>query len=100
MTKITEPHIQPATKVEQVLAAHPDNDIIWNTTDPCDISLDNTSNFKGTVSIDLTKEPVKTTTTPMSIKIGNNSNATQDSVVTTITIMSEENDETWYEGRE
>ena len=33
----------------------------------------------------------------MSIEIYHNFNASQDSVATTTTIMSEENDETWYD---
>ena len=48
----------------------------------------------------MTKEPVKTTTIPMSIEISNNSNATQDSVATTTTPMSIENDKTWYDANE
>ena len=55
---------------------------MWNNTDPCDISLDDTSDLE---------EPVNSTTTTMSIGTENISNATQDSVATTKTIMSEEN---------
>ena len=36
----------------------------------------------------------------MSIEISNNSNATQDSVTTTTTSMSIENDKTWYDANE
>ena len=39
-------------------------------------------------------------TTPTSIEIENNSNATQDSVATTTTIMLEENNETWFNTNE
>ena len=66
ITRITEHHIRPATKVEQLLAADPDDDIIWNNTDPCDVSLENISD---------SEEPVNSTTTPTSIEI-ENSNAT------------------------
>ena len=65
ITRITEHHIRPATKIEQLLATHPDHDIIWNNTEPCDVSLDNTSDTKDLASIDVTKESVKVTTTPM-----------------------------------
>ena len=88
ITRFTKYHIWPATRVEKLLAAHLDDNSIWNNTDPYDISLDNTSDSEGPVSIDVTKEPVKTTTIPMSIEIGNNSNVTQDSVATTPTPMS------------
>ena len=72
ITRITKHHIGLAIRVEELLAAHPDNDSIWNNTDPRDVSLDNTSDTKSLVSIDVTKEPVKTTTTPISIDIYNN----------------------------
>ena len=91
ISKFTKHHIRPASRVENLLATHPDNDCIWNNTDPCDVSLDNTSNSKGRVN---------STTTPTSIKIENNSNAIQDSVATTKTIMMEENDKTWYNTNE
>ena len=100
ITRITELYIRPATKVEQLLAAHPDNDSIWNNTDPCDVSLDNKGGTKGSVSIDVTKEPVKATTTPMSIKIDNNTNVAQDSVTIITTPMSIEDDKTWYDANE
>ena len=97
ITRITKHHIQLAIRVEELLAVHPDDDSIWNNTDPYDISLDNTSDTKGPVSIDVTEEPVKATTTPMSIEIGNNTNLASDSVTTTTTPMLIENDETWYD---
>ena len=100
ITRITKHHIQPATRVKELLAAHPDDDSIWNNTDPCDVSLDDTRDTEGPVSIDMTKEPVKTTTTPMSIKIDNNTNVAQDSVATTTTPMAIENDKTWYDANE
>ena len=87
ISKFTKHHIWPTTRVEKLLHTHPDDDCIWNNTGSCDVSLDNTSD---------SKEPVNSTTTPTSTKIENNANATQDSVATTTTIMSEENDEIWY----
>ena len=84
ITRITEHYIWPATRAKELLAAHPDDNSIWNNTDPCDVSLDNTSDTKSPVSdvlledtsytecpvsIAVRKEPVKITTTPMSIKL-------------------------------
>ena len=97
ITRITEHHIRPATRVKELLAAHPDNDSIRNNTAPCNVSLDNSSDTKSPISIDLTKEPVKITTTPMSIEIDNNINVVQDSAATTATLMSTENDNRWYD---
>ena len=93
ITRITKHHIWPVTRVKELLAAHPDNDSIWNNIDPCDVSLDVTSDTRGPVSIDVKKEPVKTTTTPMSIEIDHTTNVAQDSVATTTTPMSIENGE-------
>ena len=77
ITRITKHHVRSATRVEELLAAHPDNDSIWNNTDPYDVSLDNTSATKGPISIDVTKEPVKATTAPILIEIDNNTNVAQ-----------------------
>ena len=71
-----------------MLDVHLDNDCMWKNTNPCDVSLDNTSD---------SEEPVNSTMTTTSIGIENKSKATQDSVVTTATIMSGENNETWYD---
>ena len=102
ITRITEHHIRPATRVEELFATHPDDDSIWNNTDPCDVSLDNASDTKSPVSIDVTKEPVKTTTTPMSmsIEIDNNINAAQNSAASTTTLISTETDKTSYNANE
>ena len=100
ITRITKHHVQPVTRVKELLAAHPDDDSIWNNTDPCDVYLDNTSDIEGPVSIDVTKGPVKATTTPMWIKIDNNTNVAQNPVTTTTTPMSIEDDETWYDANE
>ena len=48
----------------------------------------------------MTEESVKATTTPKSIKIENNIKVAQDSVTTTRTPMSTEDDETWYDNNE
>ena len=74
-----------------MLDVHPDNDYIWNSTNPCDVSLDNTSNSKKTVNL---------TMTTTSIGIEKNSSATQDSVVTTTTITSIENNKIQYNTNE
>ena len=64
------------------------------------VSLDDTSDTEGPVSTNVTKEPVKTTTTPMSIEIDHNTNVAPDSVATTTTPISIENDKTWYDANE
>ena len=87
ISKFTKHHIWLATRVKNLLTTRPDDDFIWNNTDPCDVSLDNTSNSEG---------PVNSTSTPTSTKIENNSNMTQESVATTTTNMLEENNKTWY----
>ena len=87
ISKFTEHHIWPTTRVKKLLDAHPDDDCMWYNTDPCDVSLDNTRD---------SEEPVNSTLTTTSIGSEDNSNATQESVATTMTFMSEENNETWY----
>ena len=67
ITRITKHHFQPATIVKQILAAHPNNDAILDNTDPCNISLDNTSGTEDLANVGVTKK-VETTTTPMSTK--------------------------------
>ena len=39
ITRIIEHHFRPATRVEELIAAHPDDDSIWNNTGPFDVSL-------------------------------------------------------------
>ena len=46
ITRITKHYIRPATRVKELLAVHSDDDSIWNNTDPCDVSLDDTSDTK------------------------------------------------------
>ena len=88
ISKFTKHYVWPTIRAKKLLDAHLDDDCIWNNTNPCDVSLDNTSN---------SEEPVNSTSTTTSIGIENNSNATQNSVDTTTTIiMSEENEEIWY----
>ena len=94
ITRITKHHIRPVTRVEKLITAHLDDDSTWNNTDPYDVSLDNTSDTISPVNINVTKEPVKETMTPMSIKIDNNTNLVQNSATTTTTPMSTEDDET------
>ena len=52
--------------------------ILVEKIDPCDISLDDTSGTEDPANVDVTKESVATTTTPMSTK----------------------DDETWYNANE
>ena len=78
ITRITKHHLQPATGVEQLLAAHPNDDVIWDNTDPCDVSLDDINGIEDPANMDVTKESVATTTTP----------------------MSTEDDKTWYNANE
>ena len=73
---------------------------VFGITHPCDVSLDNTSDTKSQASIDVTKESVKTMTTPISIKFDNNINMAQDSAATMTTLMSTENDKIWYHANE
>ena len=68
VTRITEHHFRPAMIVKQLLAAHPNDDTIWDNTDPCNVSLDDTSGIEGLANVDVTKESVATTTTSMSTK--------------------------------
>ena len=100
ISRITKYHIRPGTRAKQLFSTHPNDGSIWNNTDPCDISLENTSDTKGPVSIDVTKESVKATITPMSIEIDNNINVAQYSVTTTNTPMPIEDDKTWYDSNE
>ena len=87
MFKFTKHHIRPTTRVKKLLDAHPDNDCMWKNTDPCNVSLDNTSE---------SEEPVNTIMTTTSIRSEDDSNITQESIATTPTFMSEENNKTWY----
>ena len=68
VTRITEHHFRPATTVKKLLAAHSNNDAIWDNTNQCDVSLDNTSGTEDLADAEVTKESVPTTTTPMSAK--------------------------------
>ena len=66
ITNITKHHFWPTAIVEQVLATHSINDAILDTTNPCEVSLDDTNGTEALANIDLTKESIATTTTPMS----------------------------------
>ena len=91
ISKFTYHHVWPTTRVAKLLDAHPDDDCMWKNTDPCNGSLDDTSD---------SEEPVKSTMTTTSIRSEDNSNAIQESVATTPTFMSEENNEIWYNTNE
>ena len=88
ISMFTEQHVRPTTRVKKILNTHSDDDCMWKNTDPCDVSLDNTSD---------SEEPVNSTMTTSSIGIENKSKTTQDSVATTATTMSGENNKTWYD---
>ena len=91
ISKFTEHHIWPTKRAKKLLDAHPDNDYNWDNTDPSDVSLDNTSD---------SEDSVNSTATPTSTETENNSNATQNSVATTITTISEGKDKIWYDTNE
>ena len=86
VTKITKHHLQPTTIVKELLAAHPTDDAIWDNANPCNVSLDNTSE---------SEEPVNTTMTTTSIRSEDNSNTTQESIGSIAISMLAECDETW-----
>ena len=88
ISMFTEQHVRSTTRVKKILDTHLDNDCMWKKTDPCDVYLDDTSD---------SEEPVNSTMTTSSIGIENKSKASQDSVATTVTIMSGEINETWYD---
>ena len=54
-TKIAKHHLQPTTIVEELLAAHLNDDAIWDNTNPCNISLDDIDGTKSVAGIDITK---------------------------------------------
>ena len=91
ISKFIKHHVWPTIRVKKILDAHPDDDCMWNNIDPCDVSLDHTSD---------SEEPVNSTMTTTPIGIESNINATQDSVATTTKIISEENNKTWYNTNE
>ena len=68
VTKITKHHFQPAATVEQLLAAHPNDNAIWDNIDPCDVPLDDTNGTEDLANVNVTKGSVATITTPMSTK--------------------------------
>ena len=90
ISKFTKIHIQPTTRIKKLLDAHPD-DCMWKNTNPCNVSLDDTSE---------SEEPVNTTMTTTSIRSEDNSNMTQESIGSTAISMSEEDNKTWYNTNE
>ena len=82
ISKFTKIYIRPI---------NPNNDCMQKNIDPCNISLENTSE---------SKEPVNTTMTRTSIRSEDNSNMTQESIGSTAISISEEDNETWYDTNE
>ena len=68
ITKITKHRFWPTAIVQQLLAAHPIDDAIWDNTNPCNLSLDNTNDTAALANIDVSKELIVTTTTSVSTK--------------------------------
>ena len=68
LTKITKHHLHPTTIVEELLLAHPTDDGIWDNTNRCDVSFDDTYGAEIAASIDVTKGSTVTTTISMPIK--------------------------------
>ena len=60
VTKITEHNVWPTLSVEEVMAAHPTNDIIWDNTNPWDVSIDTVDNAEITTSIHIMEESTST----------------------------------------
>ena len=67
-TKNTKHHFRPATTVEQLLTAHPNDDAIWDNTDPCNASLDNTSGTKDLANVDVIEKSGARKIMPVSTK--------------------------------
>ena len=55
VTKITKHHFRPTTIVKELLVAHLTDDDIWDNTNPCEISIDNTNSIETVANIDVTK---------------------------------------------
>ena len=91
ISKFTKHHIWSTTRVKKLLHTHPEDNCMWNDTDPCEVYLYNTSD---------SEELGISTITITSIESEDNSNATQESVPTTTTFMLEENNKTWYDTNE
>ena len=63
LSSITKHQFRPTTTVKQTVATHLMVDVVWDNTNPCDVSLDNISGTEDLVNIDGTKESITTTTT-------------------------------------
>ena len=55
ITRITKHHFQLATGVEKLLLVHPNDDVIWDNTDLCNIFLEDTSGTEDPANVDVTK---------------------------------------------
>ena len=86
VNKITEYHFRPTLFVEELLAAHPTNDDIWDNTNPCNVSFDTVDNAEITTSIHITKESTSTC-----CKFDS-----QDLLLVTIS-MSHDDDKSWFD---
>ena len=56
VTKITKHHFWPTTIIEQLLAAHSNNDDIWDNKNQCDVSLENSNDTEALANVHVTKE--------------------------------------------
>ena len=65
VTKITKHYFRPTTIIEQLLAAHSNNDGIWDNTNSWNVTLDNTNGTEVLANVDVTKESIITTTASM-----------------------------------
>ena len=105
ISMITEQHVRPPPKSKNVFfgssisnfteihirPTNPNYDCMQKNIDPCNISLDNTSE---------SEELVNTTMTTTLISSEDNSNMTQESIGSTAISMSEEGNKTWYDTNE
>ena len=66
VTKITKHHVWLTTIVKELLVVHPTDNAIWDNTNPYNISLNNPNGTENVANIDVTKEPIFTTTISMS----------------------------------
>ena len=60
VTKITEHHFQPTPIIKKILSVHSINNVIWDNTDPCNMSFDIVDDAEITTSIHIPKESTYT----------------------------------------
>ena len=87
ISKFTKHHVRPTTRVKKLLNTQPDKNCIWNNNDPCDVSLDNTSD---------SGEPVNSTTTTASIRIETTPMRPKPQLPQQQQSYQKKNDEIWY----